>query len=191
MPPYLSLVTPWKVTEGRELARTPIFTVRTRHCESTDAPVRSGEFTYLDSPDWCNIVALTDDDHVVMIEQFRYGTAEVTLELPGGVIDPGEAPADACRRELLEETGYAGAAVEMIGSVAVNPAMQNNACHFGLVRGARLVGPQQPDEHEQIGVRLVPRAHVRGLVAENIIKHSLTVAALYHFESHDQVETSA
>lgn len=179
--PYLSLVTPWRITEGRELARTRIFTVRTRHGESTVDPERSGEFTYLDSPDWCNVIAVEGND-IVMIEQFRHGTAEITLELPGGVIDPGEDPADACRRELLEETGYAGDPVQMIGSVAVNPAMQNNRCHFGLIRNAKRVGDQRPDEHEEIGVRLVPRDHLRRLVVDNVIRHSLIVAALYRYE---------
>lgn len=182
MQDYLTLVEPWRVTEAQEIATTPIFTLRTRRCDCPEDPARSGEFYYLDSRDWCNVIAITDDDHVVMIEQFRYGTSEVTLELPGGVIDPGEDPAEAGRRELLEETGYAGDRIRMIGSVAVNPAMQNNTCHFGLVRGARLVGAQQPDEHEKIAVRLVPRRELRRLVAENIIKHSLIVAALYTCE---------
>ena len=180
--PYLSLVAPWDVTEVRQIAATPIFTIRTRRCECPEDPTRSGEFYYLDSRDWCNVIAITDDDLVVMIEQFRYGTAEVTLELPGGVIDPGEDPAAAGCRELMEETGYAGDDIEMIGSVAVNPAMQNNTCHFGLVRGARLVGEQRPDEHEKIGVRLVPHSELRRLVADNVIKHSLIVAALYLHE---------
>jgi len=176
--PYLSLVAPWRVTETGEIARTPIFTLRSRRCESPDAN-KAGDFVYIDSNDWCNVIALTDDDHVVMIEQFRYGTKEVTLELPGGVIDDGEDPAAACRRELMEETGYAGDQVELIGSVSANPAMQNNRCHFGLVRAARLVGEQQPDEHEQIAVRLVDRSDLPRLVAEGVIHHSLIVAAIY------------
>ena len=182
-PPYLSLVEPWKVEERGEIARTNIFTLRKRHCESPHA--RAGDFVYIDSPDWCNVVALTPDDRIVMIEQFRYGTREVTLELPGGIVDPGEAPAAACARELAEETGYAGAPVEMIGSVSANPAMQNNRCHFGVVRDAKLAGDQDPDEHEEIGVRLVERAEVRRLVAEGLIHHALIVAALYRFELAD------
>lgn len=176
---YGTLVPPWRVGPSREIARTRVFTLNEHRCESP-ATGRSGDYVFLDTADWCNVAALTPDGQVVMIEQFRHGLAEVTLELPGGIVDPGESPAAACERELLEETGYAGAPVEMIGVVSANPAMQNNRVHTGLVRHGVLRGSQHLDGSEEIAVRLVKLTDVPDLVSRGVIHHSLVVAAFYH-----------
>ena len=94
------------------------------------------------SPDWVNVIALTPDDQVVMVRQHRAGTDTITLEIPGGMIDPGEGPLDGGRRELLEETGYVADTWIHIGSVEPNPAIQDNTCHTLLALDARLEGPQ-------------------------------------------------
>lgn len=179
--PYLSLITPWRVQPARELARTRILRLVMRRMESATHPGRGGDFTVVECPDWINVVPLTPDGHVVMIEQFRFGTAEITLELPGGVVDPGESPARACERELLEETGYTGDPVRMIGRVSANPAMMNNHVHTGLITNCRLAErPANPDSDEEIAVRLVPRAEIPALIRAGVIHHSLVVAALMH-----------
>ena len=178
--PYGELVEPWVMTELETIAQTPIFTLRRRRCTCPEDDSRSGSFVYLDTSDWCNVIALTADDEIVMIEQFRHGLGAVTLELPGGVVDPGEGPAEACARELREETGYTGGPVQMLGSVSANPAMQNNHCHVGLIREACLTASTSFDPHEQIAVRLVPRSEIPALVSRGVIHHSLIVASLYH-----------
>jgi 8-oxo-dGTP pyrophosphatase MutT (NUDIX family) len=182
--PYLSLIRPWRVQPARELARTRILRLVMQRMESASHPGRGGDFTVVECPDWINVVPLTPDGHVVMIEQFRFGTAEVTLELPGGVVDPGESPAHACERELLEETGYAGDPVRMIGRVSANPAMLNNHVHTGLITNCRPVpsSTTNPDGDEEIAVRLVPRAEIPALIRAGVIHHSLVVAALMHLE---------
>jgi len=90
---------------GRRVFETPIFDVDTERLVSPRTG-REHAFFVLGCADWCNIVALTDDNQVVMVRQFRYGRGEETLELPGGMVDPSDpSPLEAARRELLEETG--------------------------------------------------------------------------------------
>lgn len=193
MPPdYLNLVQPWRLYPARELARTRIFTLYSRRCESPTNPAKSGDFVYLDPADWVNVVAITAAGEVVMIEQFRHGLNEVTLELPGGIVDPGEDPMAACTRELLEETGYApspapspssqpGKLARSIGVVSANPAIMTNRVHTGLIERVVLTGEQHLDGNEEIAVRLVPLADVPGLIRRGIIHHSLVVAAFHHY----------
>lgn len=174
-------VAPWPIENDHAIAETRIFTLRqmrTRSPRGSD----SADFVYIDSTDWVNVIALTPDDQVVLIEQYRHGTREVTLEIPGGMVDAGEDPAEACRRELLEETGYAGDAVELIGAVSPNPAIQNNRCFTGLVRGAARVAEPDLDAFEDIVVRSAPLDEVGDLIRRDAIHHALVVAAFYHLE---------
>jgi 8-oxo-dGTP pyrophosphatase MutT (NUDIX family) len=177
---FLTLVEPWRVIEGDALLETRIFTVRARDCASPTHPDKAGRFTYLDTTDWVNVAALTREGQVVMIEQFRHGRAEVTLELPGGMVDPGEEPLAAALRELREETGYAGEQAELIGVVTPNPALQNNRCHTALVQNCRREHKPCLDSNEEIAVRLVPLADIPGLVGRGLIHHALVVAAFFH-----------
>lgn len=175
------LVGDWEVDEAGVLAETPIFALKRRTAVSPGGDKR-GEFVYLDAPDWVNVVALTPDGRVVLIEQFRHGTCEVTLEIPGGAVDAGEEPVQAGLRELREETGFTGAEAQLIGTVTPNPAMQNNSCHTLLVRGAGRAGEASPDGLEEIAVRLVPLDEVADLIASGRIHHALVVAAFHHLE---------
>lgn len=181
MTQYLNLVRPWRSEgESRELLRNRLFSLHSAPRVSPVDPSRRGEFLQLRFADWANVVALTAERSVVMIEQYRHGLGQVTLELPGGIVEPGESPESACARELLEETGYAGEPAVAIGRVSANPALQNNWLSTCLVRSAKLRSPPRPDEHEEIAVRLVPLAEVPGLIRAGIIHHSLVVAAFHH-----------
>lgn len=139
-------------------------------------------FYVLDAPDWVNVVPLTDDGRVVLIRQYRVGVDEVTLEIPGGMCDPGESPDLAAARELREETGYVAREIRSLGWVHPNPAIQGNRCHSFLATGARAVGPQRTDPHERIEVVTEPLDRIPILVREGAIRHSLVISA-FHFLS--------
>ena len=127
------------------------------------------------------MVALTDSGTVVMIEQFRAGLNTVTLELVGGMVDPGEDPVAAAIRELAEESGYVGGEAKTIGRVSANPAIQNNWVHTVLITECSKKGLQALDANEEIGVREVALRDVPALIGNGTIHHSLVVAAFYHF----------
>ncbi len=142
---------------------------------------KKGDFFVLSGNDWVNIIPLTGKNEVVMVEQFRHGTQEVTLEIPGGLIDDGETPMEAARREMNEETGYDGEEIVHLGTIAPNPAIQSNQCHSFLVRNVRVAMDTQPDEFEEIRVRLVPLDEIPGLIASGAISHALVVVAFMYF----------
>ena len=177
---YLKLVEPWDVEEAGTLVETRIFSVRQRQCTSRKDPSKTGLFYYLDGTDWVNVVALTQNEEVVLIEQYRHGLGEVTLEIPGGLVDAGEKPLEAGLRELREETGYTGGQAEIIGIVSPNPAIQTNRCHTVLVRGVAPAESQDLDAAEEIETRTVPLAEISSLIKKGVIHHAMVVAAFHH-----------
>jgi ADP-ribose pyrophosphatase len=171
----------WPLLDRRTLGDFRVFSVRG---ERTRSP-RSGrphDFYVLECPDWANVVALTGEDEVVLVRQFRAGTRSITLEIPGGSVEKGESAASAIRRELREETGYAARSWKRIGVVHPNPAIQGNRCSTYLARGCRRVGELTPDEGEDLAVELVPLRRIPDLIRKGRITHSLVIAA-FHFLS--------
>jgi 8-oxo-dGTP pyrophosphatase MutT (NUDIX family) len=174
----------WTVEGTRTLLDCRVFSIEERRMRQNagaedGAAEREGDFYILRTNDWVNVVALTDDDELVLIEQWRQGVLRVTLEIPGGIVDPGESPFDAAIRELAEETGYRAREWRALGSIEPNPAIQDNRCHTYLALGASPSGAQAFDAHEQCRVVVVPWAKVGALLAEGRITHALVAVALY------------
>jgi len=141
------------------------------------------DFFVIESVDWVNIIAVTPNDELVMVEQYRHGSNSVELETPGGMMDPHENdPVATGERELREESGYVGTAARALGWVYANPAIMNNRLHFVLVENCVLKHETEFDHSEDLVTRLVPWKDIPRLVQEGKIRHPLVVVALYHYD---------
>ncbi len=134
----------------------------------------------LKAPDWVNVIPVTEAGEVVLIRQFRFGVWRNTLEIPGGMLDPGEDAATAAARELEEETGYAPGELRLLGVSRPNPAFIDNRLHSYLALGCKQVHQGRQESSEDIRVERVPRAKVPELIRSGQIDHSLVLVAFLY-----------
>ena len=176
------MIRPWKQISSKLIGDFRIFKLRS-DVKLSPRTGKENDFYVLDSVHWVNVIALTPDQKMVMIEQFRHGSNTVELEIPGGMMDAGETePVATAVRELREETGYEGENARRLGCIWSNPAILSNKTHTVLIENCRLKHDVDWDHGEDLATRLVPAAEIPQLVADEKIGHSLVVVALYHFD---------
>jgi 8-oxo-dGTP pyrophosphatase MutT (NUDIX family) len=168
----------WHLVSSQRKDILTIFNLRIDRARSPRTG-RAHDFYILESRDWVNVIPITPQKDVVLIRQYRHGTREVTLEIPGGIVEPGDTPETAARRELLEETGYGSSVLSFLGEVHPNPAFLNNRCSTFLAKDVFREGAQEQDEKEDIEVLLRPLEDIPRLIRKGEITHSLVLAAFY------------
>jgi 8-oxo-dGTP pyrophosphatase MutT (NUDIX family) len=177
----------WKRKDTKEVADCRVFKVREDVCERESDNAES-TFFVIENPDWVNIIALTKNKEVILIEQFRHGTEEVILEIPGGMIDEDEEAERAARRELLEETGFSADNFILLGKSHPNPAIQNNTIFHYLALDCEQTEDVSFDEHESVLTKIVSLEEAENLIADGVITHSLVVAAFHYFSIYSRKE---
>ena len=168
---------PWRVLRSSPVGTYSVFEVCKLELQDAAGGSRGEAFT-VRCNDWCNVVAVTDDDRLVMVWQYRFGSDALSLEIPGGVVESGEAPEQAARRELLEESGYEAATFEPLVVVQPNPAIQDNRCFTFLARGAVRTRTTQFDPQEELETALVPATRIEDLLDGGQVTHALVQGAL-------------
>ena len=164
---------PWKVLESS------YFRPRLR-LDKVELP--NGKFldaTIFEFRAWANVIALTKNNEVVLIKQYRHGVEKVLWEIPGGVVEDDEDPLDGVKRELFEETGYTTSKFIQVGALYPNPAIQTNTMYCFLALDAELMGEQELDDGEDIEVQLVPLNELVAMTKRGEFPHALQVAALF------------
>jgi ADP-ribose pyrophosphatase len=172
----------WQLTGSKTVGDFRIFKVRSDEKISPRTGKRC-DFYVIESVDWVNVIAVTPNDELVMVEQYRHASNTVELEIPGGIMDPHENdPVATGVRELREETGYEGNSARALGWIYANPAIMNNRSHFVVVENCVHKHECEFDHSEDIVTRLVPWKDIPDLVRDGKIRHPLVVVALYRYE---------
>ncbi len=171
----------WKVVDSKIVVESPYFRLRCDQIELADG-TRVGDYFVRESRGFAVVFAITPDDRVVLVRQYKHGIGETVLELPAGGIDPGETPLACAMRELAEETGYVSAPtdVALLRSFILDPTSSTTRYHLYLARDARPLAPLAFDPLEDIEIELVTPAKLRDYVRDGTIEVGSQAAAIYH-----------
>lgn len=170
----------WKKLSSKYLFRDNWLTLRADSCERPDGKIIEPYYVY-EFTDWVTAVAVTKDQKIILIRQYRHALGEVCLEIPGGCVDSSDSDyKEACARELLEETGYRFEQFEFLCNTSANPSTNNNLMHIFLATGGEKVQDQQLDHGEDIEVLLYTIDEVKVLLREKKIIQSMHVTALFY-----------
>ncbi|MET3114280.1 ADP-ribose pyrophosphatase [Pedobacter sp. CG_S7] len=169
----------WQKLSSRYLVKEKWATLRVDTCKLQNGTVKDDYFV-LEYSNWVNAIAVTKDNKIILVRQYRHAADIVSLEIPGGVMDGDEDSETGVRRELLEETGYSFEKAELIATLYPNPATSNNSTFTYLLTGGTLTHEQNLDEHEILNVEEYTIAEVKQLLLDNKIDQALHSAALFY-----------
>lgn len=170
----------WKVLSSKYLSRRPWLTARRDVVQLPDGRINP-EYYVVEYPDWVNVIALTTDGQMILERQYRHGLGKTCYELPCGVVEKGEAPLEAAKRELQEETGYAGGQWFEWMTLSPNSSANTNLVHCFLATGVEKVSGQNLDPTEDIEVSLHSPDFVRKLLVDNQILQAMMAAPLWKY----------
>ena len=171
----------WQALDTEYLFRQPPWLVLRHQRFRLPSGREIADYWISEYPPWVNVVAVTADDQVVLIRQYRPGLDDVHYEIPAGVVDQGEDIEAAARRELAEETGYGGGQWSVLTRLSANPALQTNLTTSFLAEGVVVLGRAQPEVTEDLRVHLVPLAEIRGLIDNGDMIQALHTAPLLRY----------
>lgn len=175
------MISKWETIEEKEVGKFKIFNlswIKRQH----PTMEKEGDFVVLKSPEWVNIIPITKENNIVFVEQYRHGTDEITLEIPGGLVEENENPMFASQRECLEETGFEGDGnATLLGYNVPNPAFLTNKCYSYVWFNCKKTSKQNLDPHEDINVVEIPMAKVKDYIIQGKIKHSLVLTAFFFY----------
>jgi 8-oxo-dGTP pyrophosphatase MutT (NUDIX family) len=171
----------WQPIRRETVFSTRIFDIQEITSRSPENDEKS--FYALHSADWVIVVPVIKDaqgnEEFLMVKQWRHGSETLSVEFPGGVIDPGEAPADGARRELLEETGRRAGRLTHVASLSPNPAIMDNTCHVFIAEDLEDTRALSPDDDEYIAIETVPASEVFLLMGQGAYRHGLMLSAMF------------
>lgn len=179
----------WTILSETPIANFHFGTPKERFASHPDG--RMGRFFVLDCNDWVQAIAVTTNNELVLVKQFRIGTLTLNLEMPGGVLGKNEDPVLGALRELQEETGYVGSNAKIIGSCYPNPAIQTNKVYFVLVENCQKHTKTNWDENEELSTHLVPLTQIKSLIKENKLDHAITLTGLFYYNDYLTASSSA
>ncbi len=169
----------WTLLSSKYLVKDKWLSLRADTCQMPDGKIVE-PFYVIEYSTWVHVVALTKNQEVVLVEQYRHGIQKTVLELPSGCMEAEDiSPLEAAKRELLEETGYTSNNFIEIGVISPNSATHNNFIHCFLATNVELVADLKLDDTEQINVILLPLNKLVQSIDNNIFFQALNISSLF------------
>ncbi len=174
----------WKRLSTEYLIERPWLTARRDKVELPDGRIMD-EYYVLEYPTWVNVIAVTKDEKMILVRQYRHALERTCFEIVAGVVEANEDPLNAARRELLEETGYSGGEWQELMQLSANASTMTNLTHCFLAIGVENTSTQQLDATEDIEVYTFPKETVKEMLHRNEFMQALMVAPLLKYFSYD------